>query len=108
MASEHLPFLARLKKRDQDVDDVWRDAQIVREMLTSSGFQLVEDLIEEAHGEAVTRLLFAHTGSDGRVFDQAEYARLLGFLSGLRQFRWAAEAFTEHAERVRRKENSDV
>ena len=78
----------------------------MREMLTSTGFKLVEQIIEEAHGDAVTRLLFGHAGQEGRLLEQAEYARLLGFLSGLRQFRWAAEAFTEHAERVRSKESS--
>lgn len=62
-------------------------------------------LLDEVHGDAVTRLLFLSAGAEGKVLEQAEYARLLGFLSGLRQSRLAAEAFIEHAERVQRKEN---
>lgn len=62
-------------------------------------------LIDEVHGEAVARLLFASAGAEGKVLEQAEYARLLGFLSGLRQTRLAAEAFILHAERVRHKED---
>ena len=74
-------------------------------LLSSDGWALVEGLIEQAHGEAVTRLLFAHTGAEGRVLDQAEYARLLGFLAGLRQARVAAEAIQLHAEREQTRED---
>lgn len=63
------------------------------------------DLLEQVHGEAVSRLLFAHTGAEGRVLDQAEYARLLGFLAGLRQSRVAMEAVLKHAERAQSKED---
>jgi hypothetical protein len=69
------------------------------------GWELLTRLIEDTHGEAVQRLLFLSAGAEGKVLEQAEYARLLGFLSGLRQSRVAAEAFIEHAERVQRKEN---
>ena len=71
-------------------------------MLDSPGWGLVQALVERHHGDAVNRLLFQHAGVEGQPLDQAEYARLLGFLSGLHQTRWAAEAFIEHAERVRR------
>jgi hypothetical protein len=40
-----------------------------------------------------------------KVLDQAEYARVLGFLAGLQQFKAAAESVLIHAERVREKEN---
>jgi hypothetical protein len=53
----------------------------------------------------VDRLLFSHAGTEGRVFDQAEYARLLGFLAGLDQARVAAEAVIKHAEREQSKED---
>jgi hypothetical protein len=102
VGAEHTPFLARLRKGD--VEDVQTDADAVRAMLDSAGWQLVAELLGSTHDEAVTRLLFSHAGSEGRVLEQAEYARLLGFLSGLRQTRWAAEAFLMHAERVRSKE----
>lgn len=64
------------------------------------------ELLYHTHEDAVTRLLFSHVGSEGRVLEQAEYARLTGFLAGLQQARWAAEAIVLHAERVREKENA--
>lgn len=68
-------------------------------MLGSRGWALVQELIDQAHGEAVTRLLFSQAGLEGRVLEQAEYARLLGFLSGLQQTRVAAEALIAYAQR---------
>ena len=69
------------------------------------GWHVLEELIAEVHGTAVDRLLFSHAGSEGRVMDQAEYARLLGFLAGLEQARVAAEAVVKHAEREQTKED---
>lgn len=69
------------------------------------GWRILEELIEQVHGEAVSRLLFASAGIEGRVMDQAEYARLLGFLAGMRQTRVAAEAVIKHVERVQSKED---
>jgi hypothetical protein len=99
---EHRPYLAHL--RGSDFDTIVADRDAVQAMLDSPGWKCVERLLEHAHAEATTRLLFSHAGVDGSVMAQAEYARLLGFLSGLKQTRWAAEAFIEHAERVRIKE----
>jgi hypothetical protein len=73
-------------------------------MVDSPGWELICELVDAAHGDAVRRLLFSHSGVEGRVLDQADYARLLGFLSGLGQFRVAAEAFLMFAERERKKE----
>lgn len=102
MGVEHRPYLAHLKSGD--IDTVLSDREAVGQMLASPGWTLVQDLIDDVYEQAITRLLLAHAGVEGKPFEQAEYARLLGFLSGLRQTRWAAEAFIEHAERVRRKE----
>lgn len=102
MAAEHRPYHAHLRKRDTDRLTVDRDA--VQQLVAMPGWSILETLIEDVHGEAVSRLLFAHAGSEGRVLDQAEYARLLGFLAGLRQFRVAAEAVLRHVERVQAKE----
>ena len=102
MALEHRPYLAHL--RTSDFDSIVADRDAVQAMLDSPGWQLVEQLLGKTHADATTRLLFQHAGADGSVLQQAEYARLLGFLSGLKQTRWAAEAFIEHAERVRKKE----
>lgn len=106
MAAEHRLYLAHLSKRDWDT--IVSDHLAVSQMLDSEGWRVVTELVDDVHDQAVTRLLMASAGSDGLVYEQAEYARLLGFLSGLRQTRWAAEAFIEHAERVQRKENTNV
>ena len=103
MGAEHRPYLAHLNRRE-DWDTIISDHTAVQQMLASDGWRVVTELVSDVHDEAVTRLLLGHAGSDGRILEQAEYARLLGFLSGLRQTRWAAEAIIEHAERVQRKE----
>ena len=103
MGAEHTPYLSHLRRgADPELTITNRDA--VRSMLDSDGWQLVDELLSRVHEDAVTRVLFAHAGSEGTVLSQAEYARLLGFLSGLRQARWAAEAIVIHAERVHEKE----
>jgi hypothetical protein len=104
VGAEHLPYLAHLRKR-HDSDALPSEVDAIRTLLGSTGWELLMSLLETTHGEAVQRLLFLSAGAEGKVLEQAEYARLLGFLSGLRQSRVAAEAFIEHAERVQRKEN---
>jgi hypothetical protein len=108
MAAEHLPYLAHLKRREKssDGDRLPNEVDAIERMLDSEGWRVLTELVEYVHGEAASRLIFAHTGLDGRVLEQAEYARLLGFLSGLRQARVAAEAFLIHAERVKTKESA--
>jgi hypothetical protein len=103
VGAEHTPYLAQLRK-DSDPDQAAADADAVRDLITSRGWGLVIELLQHTHEGATTRLLFGHAGSEGRVLDQAEYARLLGFLSGLQQARWAAEAIVQHAERVRQRQ----
>jgi len=102
MAAEHLPYLAHLRKRDSD--SLPSEVDAIEQMLGSEGWRVLTELVERVHGEAVSKLLFSHTGADGKVFEQAEYARLLGFLSGIRQARVAAESYLIHAERVKTKE----
>lgn len=72
----------------------------------SPGMGLIQALIDDVHSNAVKRLLFASAGAEGVVLDQAEYARLLGFLAGLDQFRVAVEAYVLHAERVHQREDT--
>lgn len=103
MGVEHRPYFAQLRRRDSD--SLPSEADQVRALAESPGWRLVLELVDAAHGDAVRRLLFSHTGETGKVLDQAEYARLLGFLSGLGQARVAAEAFLMHAERAQAKED---
>jgi hypothetical protein len=104
VGAEHLPYLAHLRKR-HDSDALPSEVDAIRTLLGSTGWELLMRLLDDVHGEAVTRLLFTSAGAEGQVLEQAEYARLLGFLSGLSQSRVAAEAFIQHAERVQRKES---
>jgi GTP1/Obg family GTP-binding protein len=103
VAAEHRPYHAHLRHRD--VDQIISDRDAVTQLSESLGWAVLQELLEQVHGEAVSRLLFAHTGSEGRVLDQAEYARLLGFLAGLRQSRVAMEAVLTHAARAQSKED---
>lgn len=103
MAAEHAPFLAHLRKFG-DWESAITDRDAVQAMLDSPGWQLVDELLARVQEEAVLRSLIDHAGSSGRVLEQAEYARLLGFLAGLRQVRWAAEAFVLRAERAHEQE----
>lgn len=107
MAAEHTPYLAHLTRREKgsDADRLPSEADAIRAMLSSPGWGVLTELVEYVHGEAVSRILFEHAGTSGHVLEQAEYARLLGFLAGLRQSRVAAEALLIHAERVRIKES---
>jgi hypothetical protein len=102
-AAEHRPFFAQIRRRDSD--QLPSDLNAVRELVASHGWQLVMDLLDQAHGDAARRLLFAHAGAEGRVLEQAEYARLLGFLSGIGQARVAADALIAYAERVHSQED---
>jgi len=104
VGAEHLPFLAHLRKH-HDSDELPSEVDAIRSLLDSTGWALLMSLIEDVHGETVGRLLFASAGAEGKVLEQAEYARLLGFLAGLRQTRVAAEAYLEYAERVRTRES---
>lgn len=106
MGAEHLPYLAHLRTLDKtsDVERLADDADAVGRMLESRGWTVLTELVRYVHGEAANRLVFAHQGSQGKVLDQAEYARVLGFLAGLQQFEAAAQSVLIHAERVRLKE----
>lgn len=103
VALEHKPYIAHLRRRDSDA--LPSEREDVHALLSHPGWLLVMDLIEQAHGEAVARLLFAHTGATGQVLEQAEYARLCGFLAGLDQARVAAEAVVAYAARVQTMED---
>lgn len=104
MRAEHRPYLAEL--RHHDADQIASEVGQIEALLAMPGMALIEDLIDAVHRNAVERLLFASAGAEGRVLDQAEYARLLGFLAGLGQARVAAEAFVMYAERVRNREDT--
>lgn len=104
MGAEHRPYQTALRRKTPD--EVASEIDAVYALKASPGMGLVQALIDEVHGNAVSRLLFASTGLDGRVLDQAEYARLLGFLAGLDQFRVAVESYVLHAERVHQREDS--
>jgi hypothetical protein len=105
VGAEHRPYLAAL--RHKDPDQIASEIEAIKQLREHPGWALVEHLIDDVHGNAVNRLLFASSGAEGRVLEQAEYARLLGFLAGLDQARAAIEAYELHAERVRNREDNE-
>lgn len=97
------PYLAQFKQWD---DDELRIAcEHVAQLEHHPGFEALTRVLDEVHGNAMDRLLSSHAGAEGRIMDQAEYARLVGFLSGLRQPMAAVKAFAL-AESKRRKRNT--
>jgi hypothetical protein len=105
VGAEHRPYLAAL--RHKDPDEIASELEAITQLRDSPGRALIAALIDDVHTNAVHRLLFASSGAEGRVMEQAEYARLLGFLAGLDQFRVAIEAYELHAERVRNREDTE-
>jgi hypothetical protein len=88
------PFLERLKRQYVDKDDELRAAAAkVQETMASPGWRLLWDFITDAEQDALARLFAGHRGANGAVMEQADYARLVGYLSGLREPQGAAEAF---------------
>jgi hypothetical protein len=101
--ADELPYLNRLE-RDWEPDDLAAVAEYVHQLEDHPGWQALWRLIEDAHQEAWTSLLAGHAGSKGRVLEQSEYARLMGFLSGLLEPQAAQRAF--HVADERRRERN--
>lgn len=100
------PYVAQLRRWDED--DAMLAAKQVAELQDHPGWTQLQRLLEEAHGNAFDRLLSAHAGEQGKVFDHAEYVRLTAFLAGLKEAAIAASAFETFAERVRVKNAEKV
>lgn len=103
MGAEHRPYIAHL--RSKDPDQIASEIGAIEQLLEHPGWVLVHQLVDAVHESAVERILFSSSGAEGRVLEQAEYARLLGFLAGLSQARVAAEAYQLYAERVHNRED---
>ena len=101
--ADELPYVNRLE-HDWDPEVLETAAGHVAALAEHPGWHALTQLIEEAHAEAWTGILAGHVGKQGRVLDQAEYARLLGFLAGLNEFQAAQRAF--HAADTRRRERN--
>lgn len=95
--AEHRPFLAQIRRRD--LDSLPSDLNAVQATIDSPGWKLIWELVDQTHEDATRRLLFSHVGAEGRVLEQAEYARLTGFLAGITQARVAAESLIAYAQR---------
>lgn len=61
-----------------DLEDLQRARDQMREVLTHPGYDTIRLVIEEAIENAQTRLVL------GPVREQADYARAMGFLAGMR------------------------
>lgn len=100
---EEQPYLARLE-RDGWADELETVCHHVEALADHPGWQALTRLINEAHEDAFTKVLHGHSGAQGRVLEQAEYARLHGFFAGLGEYRAAQRAF--QVADARRKERN--
>lgn len=83
-------------------DDVLRaQAEQVAQLVQQPGWQHLSDLIETVRGTVTARL--EGSGFAGQILEQAEYARLMGFLAGLRQPQLAADTFAAQLEKLRKR-----
>jgi hypothetical protein len=94
------PFLNRVERDHPDDDELRAAAAKVRDTVNSEGWQLIQALVDTAHSDALARLFEGHRASNGRVLEQAEYARLCGFLAGLLEPQNAARAYEQAVSRL--------
>ena len=99
-------YTAHLKRWDEDYSLL--AAKQVEELIHHPGWNHLTRLLDEAHGAAFDKVLGLHTGDTdvAKILEHAEYTRLIGFLAGLKQVTFAAKAFAEHAESVRRRNST--
>lgn len=98
------PYIAQIEKWD-DEDTSLTAAKQVEQLTQHPGWTQLLRLLDAAEKNALDRLLNMNTA---RVPEQAEYARLTGFLAGLREPTVAAKAFQVYAERVTRRNEQDL
>ena len=92
-------FYNRIRKQYRDQpDELIAAAAKVEQTLQSPGWEFIMDYLENAEQDALTSLFNAHAGASGKVLEQAEYARLGGYLAGIREPQTVALAFRQAAE----------
>lgn len=96
---EEQPYLARLERDEEWADQLETVCHHVEALTDHPGWQALTKLMDEAHEDAFTKVLHGHSGAQGRVLEQAEYARLHGFFAGLGEYRAAQRAFLVADER---------
>jgi hypothetical protein len=95
------PFHSRIVREYQDRPDELRAAAAkVQATLDSEGWQLLRSFLTRAHDDALTRLFQGSGGANGKVLEQAEYARLCGYLAGLLEPQTAARAYQDAVARL--------
>lgn len=103
MSAEHTPYLAKIKRRYGDDDEQLRLAHgKVQATLASEGWQIIMEILGEAHADATKNLILGQSAIRGPVPTQAEYARAVGFLAGTGQPQVAAESFDLALQALRR------
>lgn len=107
MAKEHTPYLNFLARQYAEDDDSFViAAERVAELLDSPGWKVVTELVEDARTSTATNLIMSHAGSQGKVLEQAEYARLCGYLAGAKELQVAAESFALALEAAKRRRDT--
>ncbi len=91
-------FDNELAKRT-DRDRVRVEAEQVRAMMDTEGWKHLQAAIARRRDAVVEGL--EQSGDSGRILDHAEYARLMGYLAGLRQSQDAADSFVTALEKHR-------
>lgn len=103
MADEHTPYTAKLDRVEYET--LRAQAGKIQQMIDSEAWKILTALVDQARGDASRRTIMGHAGPRGKVLEQAEYARILGYLAGTSELQVAAESFALALEK-RRGENT--
>lgn len=95
------PLQAAVERTYADDDELIAAASKVEATMTSEGWAILWDFIGAAHDDALTRLFRSHRPNGGTLPDQAEYARLCGYLAGILEPQTAAQAFADAVKQRR-------
>lgn len=93
-------FRTRLKEWDPDV--VLTSAKQVRDLMAQPGWLRLQELLGQVEEKHLDQLLL------GKTMEQADYARLVGVVGGLRALKGAAGAVFEVAREIEVKRESQA
>jgi hypothetical protein len=95
VSAEHTPYLNLIGRRypKDDPEQLRLAHGKVQAMLASEGWQILQEILAEAHARSTKNLILGQSAIQGAVPSQAEYARAVGFLAGVEQPQVAAESF---------------
>jgi len=86
--------LLKAKLRKWDPDRVLTAAKLVRDLMAQPGWAEIQLLIQQTRDGHERQML------EGRTLSQADYARMVGVIQGLRTLEDAGEALFEQAREI--------